>query len=143
MKPTLDLPCLDLYATSRAVIKAYGPLLKDLGLTYPQYLVMISLWQYGTLSVKDLSGLLNLDSGTLSPLLKRLQAAGLVERTRSTVDERGVDISLTDEGRQLEAKSAAVREKIGELFCLPEAEMRQMQATLRAITGRMEASAEK
>ena len=132
--------CLDLYAASRAVIKAYGPILNGLGLTYPQYLVLRALWANEPLAVKDLSALLSLDSGTLSPLLKRLEAAGLVVRTRSKVDEREVSIALTEAGRLLEEKSQAVNEEIGCLFGMSIDEVQRLQETLRAISKRMEGS---
>ena len=140
-KPSLDqLLCLDLYAASRAVIKAYGPLLEQTGLTYPQYLVMMALWEQGPLAVKGLSHLLSLDSGTLSPLLKRLEVAGLVARTRSKVDERGVTIALTDLGRALEARAAAVGPEIACLFGITREEARALQLSLRAIAKRMDAN---
>src|SRR4051794_11843805 len=100
-----ELLCFDLYASSRAVTRAYGPLLATLGLTYPQYLVMIALWEKQPLSVKDLAERLSLDSGTLSPLLKRLQAARLVRRERSAEDERAVIVSLTDKGDALRSQA--------------------------------------
>lgn len=140
-KVSLDnLLCLDLYAVSRGVIKAYGPLLADLNLTYPQFLVMMALWEKEPRGVKDLSAQLSLDSGTLSPLLKRLEAAGLLVRTRSRVDEREVLIALTDAGRALQEKSPAVVEGIGCLFGMPLEEMKRLQQTLRAIARRMETS---
>ena len=139
-KPTLDhLLCLDLYAASRAVIKAYGPLLHDLGLTYPQYLVMMALWEKAPLAVKDLSVRLSLDSGTLSPLLKRLEAMGLVTRTRSRDDERAVLIGLTEPGRGLEARSRGVSEGMRCLFGMSGDSVRGLQETLRGISERMEA----
>ncbi|HZR41797.1 MAG TPA: MarR family transcriptional regulator, partial [Ktedonobacteraceae bacterium] len=74
--------CFTLYATSRAVMDAYRPLLEEVGLTYPQYLVMVVLWEHGTCSVKDIGNILHLDSGTLSPLLKRLESAGFITKQR-------------------------------------------------------------
>ena len=93
--PIEDYVCLSLYAASRAVTGLYRELLDDLGLTYPQYLVMRLLWQRGALPVKDIGAALELDYGTLSPLLKRLEAAGLVRRSRRPEDERSVEIVLT------------------------------------------------
>ncbi|WP_060906920.1 MarR family winged helix-turn-helix transcriptional regulator, partial [Streptomyces scabiei] len=87
--------CFALYAAQRAVTAAYRPLLDELGLTYPQYLVMLSLWERGETTVKELTGALRLDYGTLSPLLKRLESAGLLSRERSLRDERSVRIALT------------------------------------------------
>jgi len=100
--------CFALYNASRAVIRAYGPLLEPLGLTYPQYLVMLILWEEKSLSVKALGERLALDSGTLTPLLKRLEQRGLVTRQRDTEDERVVRISLTPDGQKLRAKARRV-----------------------------------
>jgi DNA-binding MarR family transcriptional regulator len=100
--------CFALYAASRAVTQAYRSALEPLGLTYPQYLVMLVLWERGALTVKELGTALELDSGTLSPLLKRLEAAGYVVRQRSTKDERAVEIHLTDTGTSLRERAAAV-----------------------------------
>jgi DNA-binding MarR family transcriptional regulator len=100
--------CFALYAASRAIQQAYQPLLAPLGLTYPQYLVMLVLWEGEGIPVKRLGERLRLDSGTLTPLLKRLEAAGLVTRTRDTADERVVRIGLTDAGRALEARAVGV-----------------------------------
>jgi DNA-binding MarR family transcriptional regulator len=100
--------CFLLYATTRAVTQAYGPLLEPLGLTYPQYLTMLALWESDGPTVGGLGQRLYLDSGTLTPLLKRLEALGLVERTRSTDDERVVHIHLTASGRRLRAKAEGV-----------------------------------
>lgn len=100
--------CFALYAASRVVTAAYRPLLEPLGLTYPQYLVMLVLWERGTIAVGEISMALHLDSGTLSPLLKRLEAGGLVRRRRSADDERRVLIELTDEGRALRARAVDI-----------------------------------
>ena len=129
--------CLDLYASARAVMKAYTPLLAPLGLTYPQYLVMAALWEQAPQQVSELSERLSLDSGTLSPLLKRLEAAGWVERSRSTKDERAVEVSLTPAGRTLRDKGPEVVERMTERFGLKPGEMRSLQATLRSISRRM------
>ncbi len=96
-----DLLCFDLYAAARAVTRAYGPHLAAMELTYPQYLVMSALWQHAPRTVKELGIQLDLDSGTLSPLLKRLEAMGLVTRRRRTDDEREVEIAPTPKGRTL------------------------------------------
>ena len=96
-----DQLCFALYAASRAVTARYRPMLDALGLTYPQYLVMMLLWESDHQTVGQLGSRLALDSGTLSPLLKRLTAAGLVTRHRRVEDERSVSIALTDEGRAL------------------------------------------
>jgi MarR family transcriptional regulator, organic hydroperoxide resistance regulator len=93
--------CFALYASSLAMTKLYKPLLAPLGLTYPQYLVMLVLWEADGISVSTLGQRLSLDSGTLTPLLKRLESAALISRRRAQDDERRVDISLTDAGRAL------------------------------------------
>ena len=104
--------CFALYNASRAMTKAYQPHLRKLGLTYPQYIVMLSLWQFNESTVKALGEKLSLDSGTLTPLLKRLQTAGLVERTRSKDDERVVLISLTKQGQLLEQAALTMRQQM-------------------------------
>lgn len=103
-----DQLCFALYSAQRAVTSAYGPLLAPLGLTYPQYLVMLVLWEEGEASVKHLGERLALDSGTLTPLVKRLEAQGLVEKARSTEDERVVVVSLTSAGKRLKKKAEGV-----------------------------------
>ncbi len=100
--------CFALYSASLAMTKLYKPLLADLGLTYPQYLALLVLWESDGLRVSDLGSRLFLDSGTLTPLLKRLELSGLVRRQRSHEDERQVHIHLTDEGHALKARAAAV-----------------------------------
>ena len=100
--------CFALYAASRAVIKAYGPLLDEIGLTYPQYLTMLVLWERDELSVGELGAQLHLDSGTLTPLLKRLAALQLVVRHRDEADERRVIISLTKRGRALRSPAECI-----------------------------------
>jgi DNA-binding MarR family transcriptional regulator len=100
--------CFALYAASLAMTKLYKPLLDELGLTYPQYLVMLVLWEGDGLAVSELGRRLSLDSGTLTPLLKRLEAAGLVSRLRAVDDERRVHIHLSAAGRRLKARAAKV-----------------------------------
>jgi DNA-binding MarR family transcriptional regulator len=100
--------CFALYSASLAMTKLYKPLLDELGLTYPQYLVMLVLWEGDGLMVSELGQRLYLDSGTLTPLLKRLEAAGLVSRLRDADDERRVHIHLTAAGRKLKARAAKV-----------------------------------
>ena len=100
--------CFAVYSASLAMTRLYKPLLEKLGLTYPQYLVLLVLWERDGLTVSELGERLSLDSGTLTPLLKRLEALGLVERTRSTDDERVVHIHLTASGRRLRAKAEGV-----------------------------------
>lgn len=120
--------CFKLYAASRTVVRAYKPMLDRLGLTYPQYLVMLVLWEWHDVApeqptVKALGKRLMLDSGTLTPLLKRLQQAGLVQRQRSTQDEREVHLSLTAAGRQLSEQVPALKR---ELLCEHDVEARAL-----------------
>lgn len=111
-----DHLCFALYAASRAVAAAYRPLLTEFGLTYPQYLVLLVLRDDGPLSVRLLGERLQLDSGTLSPLLKRMEASGLIVRRRSDLDERSVHVELTKTGRQLEVKVRCVPERLAEML---------------------------
>lgn len=104
--------CFALYSASHAMTKTYKPLLDRLGLTYPQYLVMLVLWEQDGILVKDIGARLFLDSGTLTPLLKRLEGNGLVERKRDPQDERQVRISLSAEGRALRAKAQEIPEQL-------------------------------
>lgn len=100
--------CFALYSTSLAMTKVYKPLLDDLGLTYPQYLAMLVLWERDGLMVSELGDKLYLDSGTLTPLLKRMELSGLVSRIRAIEDERRVHITLTAAGRKLKARAAKI-----------------------------------
>ena len=121
--------CFALVVAARSVVSVYKPVLDRMGLTHPQYLVMLALWQYAPVSVKDLSRLLQLDPGTLSPLLKRLQAAGFIRRERDTQDERSLAITLTDSGAALRAEAEKVPGQIVERLGMPIEnliEMRQM-----------------
>jgi MarR family transcriptional regulator, organic hydroperoxide resistance regulator len=100
--------CFALQIASRSVLSLYRPLLEEMGLTHPQYLVMLALWGSAPLSVKEIGSLLQLDSATLSPLLKRLEAGGYVTRTRSDTDERLLVVDLTEAGRQLREEALRV-----------------------------------
>lgn len=102
--------CFPLYAATNLLNRMYGPVLGELGLTYPQYLVMLVLWERQPQTVGALGARLHLDSGTLTPLLKRMEAAGLVTRTRDPADERRVQIALTAAGQALRARAAHVPE---------------------------------
>lgn len=106
--------CFALYSTSLAMTKAYKPLLEKLGLTYPQYLTMLVLWENDDVTVKDMATRLNLDSATVTPLLKRLETQGLLQRVRGVDDERLVYIRLTKAGKALKRQA---REVPGEIFC--------------------------
>ncbi|HAS8559239.1 TPA: MarR family transcriptional regulator [Vibrio vulnificus] len=100
--------CFPLYSAANAVIRAYRPLLEALDLTYSQYLVLLVLWQQNGINVKDLGAKLHLDSGTLTPLLKRLEAKGIVERRRGQTDERVRELFLTEAGRALKQQAQRV-----------------------------------
>ena len=111
--------CFPLYAASRNVINLYTPYLKPLGLTYTQYITLLALWEKDGITVGELCGKLMLDNGTLSPLLKKMQQEGLVERTRSEEDERVVVITLTEEGRALKEKAKDIPVKVAGCIDLP------------------------
>lgn len=111
--------CFALYAASRAVTQAYQPFLAPLNLTYPQYLVMLVLWEADGLTVKAIGEKLLLDSGTLTPLLKRLETAGYISRQRSSLDERQVLIRLNDSGRNLRGQALAMRQQMQCRFAGP------------------------
>src|SRR5829696_8980045 len=104
--------CFAIYATAHAFTRFYKPLLEPLGLTYPQYLVMLVLWERDGLTVKEIGQQLHLDSGTLTPVLKRLQATGYVRRSRDLPDERQVRVTLTQRGREIRAQAAAGRGEV-------------------------------
>jgi MarR family transcriptional regulator, organic hydroperoxide resistance regulator len=104
--------CFALYSASRAMTAAYRPLLDELNLTYPQYLVLLVLWEEGRTTVGRLGERLQLDSGTLSPLLKRLEANGFIRRQRSRDDERTVHVTLTPAGRRLERRAQCIPERL-------------------------------
>lgn len=133
--PTIETQlCFALYSASRATIDIYRPWLDRLGITYSQYLVLLILWEHGTRSVKEIGGLLHLDSGTLSPLLKRLEAAGFVRRLRRNEDERVVDIFLTEAGRQLKSQAASIPERFSCELGLSFEEYVQLMVTLKTLT---------
>lgn len=107
-----DQLCFLLYASSREMTKKYKPLLDKLEVTYPQYLVLLLLWEQDTLTVKKLGELLALDSGTLTPMLKRMEQNGLIVRERSTEDERSVMIKLTEKGLGLQEEACFIPDRI-------------------------------
>ncbi|MER7985589.1 MarR family transcriptional regulator [Streptomyces noursei] len=125
--------CFSLHAASRAFGGVYREALKELGLTYPQYLVMLVLWEHGPEPVKGIGERLRLDSGTLSPLLKRLEAAGLVHRERSAEDERSVIVRLTGAGAELRERALPVPRRMLAATGLTVDELR----TLRSLLGRV------
>ena len=130
--------CFALYSASLAMTKLYKPLLAELGLTYPQYLAMLVLWKRDGLMVSEMGERLFLDSGTLTPLLKRLEAAGLIARIRALDDERRVHVTLTTAGRKLKARAAKVPACIAEAVQCPLPDIvsltRQVQALRQRLT---------
>lgn len=133
--------CFSLNAASRAFNGVYRVVLKDLGLTYPQYLVMLVLWEHGQLPVKKVGEHLRLDSGTLSPLLKRLETAGLVRRERSTRDERSVEVRATEEGLALRERALQVPRRIVAATSFDVAEIHALRARLDELTVALDAAA--
>lgn len=133
--------CFSLHAASRAFNGVYRVLLKDLGLTYPQYLVMLVLWERGELPVKKLGEHLRLDSGTLSPLLKRLEAAGLVRRERSARDERSVEVRPTEEGLALRERALEVPRRIMAATSFDLDELRDLHTRLDRLTAALDGAA--
>jgi len=129
--------CFALYAASGLVTRAYRPLLEPLGLTYPQYLVMLALWEQAPRTVKALGQALELDSGTLTPLLKRLEAAGFVTRTRDAQDERRVQIALTEAGEALREKAAEVPTALACQLQLPLDDIIELRTTLQDLARKM------
>lgn len=129
--------CFAVYSTAHAFNRVYKPLLHKLGLTYPQYLVMLALWERDGVPVKDIGERLILDSGTLTPLLKRLEAAGLVKRTRSTEDERQVLIALTPQGQALKEKARAVPQGVLAASACSLGELSAMKKDLVALRDRL------
>ncbi|KAA9153869.1 winged helix-turn-helix transcriptional regulator [Amycolatopsis acidicola] len=129
-----DQVCFALYAASRAVTALYRPLLDEMGLTYPQYLVMLVLWEQGGSPVKDIGTALSLDSGTLSPLLKRLERSGLIRRERRNEDERSVRITLTPDGLALREKAAPLPIVVGDAMGLDQSGLDELRDTLRKLT---------
>ncbi|WP_435885421.1 MarR family winged helix-turn-helix transcriptional regulator [Streptomyces tauricus] len=129
-----DQLCFALYAASRAVTARYRPLLDELGLTYPQYLVMLALWEQDSISVRDLGNALQLESSTLSPLLKRLEANGLLRRERRAEDERSVALHLTEAGVRLQDRANTVPLAMGDAMSLTPEQDATAKHLLRLLT---------
>lgn len=132
--------CFALYSSSLAMTKLYKPLLEPLGLTYPQYLVMLVLWQRDGLTVSQLGERLALDSGTLTPLLKRLESTGLVQRLRDADDERRVLLQLTPAGRSLKSRALCVPQAMAAAAGCELGELASLTARLQALRERLSAS---
>ena len=129
-----DQVCFDLYAASRAVTRAYRPVLTELGLTYPQYLVLLVLWEQDTRTVSQVADVLQLDHGTLTPLLRRMEAMDLVTRRRTHADERFVEVALTPRGDALRTHATKIHCDMKEAMGLGDAGLVALQATLRTLT---------
>jgi DNA-binding MarR family transcriptional regulator len=131
-----DMVCFALHAASRAVTAAYRPLLEPLGVTYPQYLVLSTLWERGDQTVGELVELLQLDYGTMTPLLKRLEKRGLVRRNRSPDDERSVIVGLTDDGTALREHAKGIYQAISDKFDFSPNRARTANRLLQSIIAR-------
>jgi DNA-binding MarR family transcriptional regulator len=131
--------CFALYSASRVVTALYRPQLERLGLTYPQYLVLLVLWEHGSSTVKDIGAELMLDSGTLSPLLKRMEVAGLVRRERSRRDERSVEVHLTPHGDALRTQAASLPSTVGAASGLSVHELTALRENLVSLTNAVSA----
>jgi DNA-binding MarR family transcriptional regulator len=134
--------CFTVYSTAHAFNRAYKPLLDALDLTYPQYLAMFALWEKDNLTVKEMGERLHLDSGTLTPLLKRLEAVGLVRRARDTADERNVRISLTPAGEALRQKEQTVRQGILGVCGMSSEELKSINTQLVRLRDKLTAREE-
>ncbi|MCC3158018.1 MarR family transcriptional regulator [Hymenobacter sp. 15J16-1T3B] len=129
--------CFPLYAASRLFTKAYQPLLQELELTYPQYLVLLLLWEHGELTVKELGERLLLDSGTLTPLLKRLEQRALVSRRRDPRDERSVVIGLLPAGQALQEKALCIPAALQTRLQLSPEEFEALRAQLKQLVAQL------
>ncbi|MFD8306110.1 MarR family winged helix-turn-helix transcriptional regulator [Streptomyces sp. NPDC059690] len=138
-----DQLCFALYAAQRAVTAAYRPVLEELGLTYPQYLVLLVLWERGETTVKELAAALRLDYGTVSPLLKRLESAGVVRRERAAHDERSVLVACTGRGEQLRERAACVPGALLTATGLGPEEVARLREELWRLTERAYEAAER
>jgi MarR family transcriptional regulator, organic hydroperoxide resistance regulator len=132
--------CFALYSASRAMTAAYRPILAELNLTYPQYLVLLVLWEDGPVTVRRLGERLQLDSGTLSPLLKRLELNGFIRRERSKDDERLVEVTLTAAGRRLEQRAQCIPAELGSATGITEKQATELRDAVRQLTDALGAS---
>jgi len=130
--------CFPLYAAARKVVNVYNPLLKPLGLTYTQYIVMLALWEHGKTTVGELCRMLYLDCGTLTPLLKKMEEYGWITRTRSKGDERVVNVTLTDEGRKLRDKVKELPEQVGGCIAMPRENLHTLYTLLHQMLEAMD-----
>lgn len=122
--------CFALTVASRSIVAAYKPVLDPLGITHPQYLVLLALWEHERLSLGNLATLLHQDASTLSPLIKRLEQQGLLARQRSAADERRLDITLTDAGRALRTRALEVPPQMAQRLDMTEDELRELHGSM-------------
>jgi len=132
--------CFHMYASSRAVIKSYKPLLDEIGLTYTQYMAMIVLWEHRTVTVKEMGQRLLLDSGTLTPLLKKLEEKGLVSRRRSAADERNLIVTLTEKGLALREAAAEIPERMRLRMTMSDEDSAEVRRLARKVLDVVEGS---
>ena len=125
--------CFPLYACAKEVVRRYTPLLEPLGLTYTQYIAMMVMWEYKSISIRDMGKLLFLDSGTLTPLLKKMEKAGWIIRQRSGLDERMVIVSITERGEELQEKAAEIPAKMAGCLTLESNEAMQLYTLLHKL----------
>ena len=125
--------CFPLYAAARKIVNVYNPLLKQLGLTYTQYIVLLALWEYGKTTVGELCRALYLDCGTLTPLLKKMEENGWVVRTRSKGDERVVNVSVTDAGWKMREQVKDLPEQVGGCIAMPREDLYTLYTLLRRL----------
>ncbi|MDC7828699.1 MULTISPECIES: MarR family winged helix-turn-helix transcriptional regulator [Pseudomonas] len=130
--------CFALYSTSLAMTKVYKPLLEEVGLTYPQYLMMLVLWENDRLPLKELARRLHQDSGALTPVLKRLEAEGYVTRQRNAEDERNLSIELTEAGRALRERAREINGTISGFCALGDAQMNALRENLMTLRAKLE-----
>ena len=135
-----QMVCFSLYSASRATTQAYRRLLERWGLTYPQYLVLVELWTQGPRSVRQLGDDLALDSGTLSPLLRRMETAGIITRSRDQADGRVVTVDLTARGQELRTEMADVPAQVAQCMSLTVESARELLDSLHRLTGSVQAS---
>ncbi|MEM6972090.1 MAG: MarR family winged helix-turn-helix transcriptional regulator [Pseudomonadota bacterium] len=133
-----DQLCFSLYAASNAIIRSYRPLLAEIGLTYPQYLLMLVLWQDGERTVRELADRLKLSPSAVTPLVDRLEIAGLVRRQRDEQDRRVVHVGLTDQGSAVESEAAAVQYRVACDTGLGDGGITEMRESLHALADRLE-----
>ena len=134
--------CFPVYSLAKEIVNRYRPFLEEMGLTYPQYLVMLILWEESEQTVSELGEKLKLDSGTLTPLLKRLEQKKLVSRTRSAKDERVVKISTTDEGQKLQIKASGIPQQLAQSMHLAEEDLLLLKNVIENILLKMKQNKE-